>query len=143
MVLGALERCSTSAMKALRDEFEHWLSNMAALESTSGEPGMRSEGERSALRKVVEAGTEQLRGMRDLLVAGATHTEQNRVQLAQFTASMEGLAEAVRQVSDPAPLLKPVTEAVENLARNQIDMLTHFRGHVKPVGSNGRAFGAL
>src|SRR5690606_8041845 len=42
MVLGALERCMTSAMKALRNEFEHWLSNVAALEG-NGANGPASE----------------------------------------------------------------------------------------------------
>ena len=136
MVLGALERCMTAAMKALRDEFEHWLSNMAALESNSGEAMGRNDGDRTALRKVVEAGTLQLREMRELLVASASHAEQNREQMAAFTASMQGLAEAVRQVSDPAPLLRPVTEAVASLARNQIDMLSHFRGLYEEAASD-------
>lgn len=58
MVLGALERCSTGAMKSLRNEFEHWLTNMAALEGTQAETAGNGRPllEFMAVRKVLEGG---------------------------------------------------------------------------------------
>lgn len=129
MVLGALERCSTSAMKALRNEFEHWLSNMAALESaqTDAAPAGRASTEFSAVRKVLETGAAELSGLRDVVAGTTRGVAETRADLDRLTGSVAALTRAVHQLSDPTPLLQPITLAVEDLARNQIDMLTQFR----------------
>ena len=128
MVLGALERCSTGAMKALRNEFEHWLSNMAALESTQGaEGGTRPAAEFVAVRKVLEAGSQELVELRSVLGGATRSIVETRADLDRLTGAVTALTAAVHGLADPRPLLKPVTDAVEDLARNQIDMLAQFR----------------
>lgn len=131
MVLGALERCSTAAMKALRNEFEHWLTNMAALEAaqTSGEvvAGGRSTAEFTAVRKVLESGAAELGELRGVLAGTTRGVVDTRADLDRLTSSVSSLTQAVHQLSDPTPLLRPITLAVEDLARNQIDMLAQFR----------------
>ncbi|WP_298200474.1 hypothetical protein [Novosphingobium sp.] len=130
MVLGALERCSTSAMKALRNEFEHWLSNMAALESAQTEAsgsGRSSTAEFTAVRKVLEAGAAELGGIRDVMAGTTRGVADTRADLDRLTGAVAGLTQAVHRLSDPTPMLKPITAAVEDLARNQMDMLAQFR----------------
>lgn len=128
MVLGALERCSTAAMKSLRNEFEHWLSNMAALESAQGtEGGARPAAEFVAVRKVLEAGSQELVELRSVLGGVTRSIVETRADLDRLTGAVTALTSAVHGLADPRPLLKPVTDAVEDLARNQIDMLAQFR----------------
>ncbi|MDE2619413.1 MAG: hypothetical protein KGL54_04540 [Sphingomonadales bacterium] len=129
MVLGALERCSTSAMKALRNEFEHWLSNMAALESaqTDAAPAGRASVEFSAVRKVLDAGAAELSGLREVVAGTTRGVAETRADLDRLTGSVAALTRAVHQLADPTPLFQPITLAVEDLARNQIDMLAQFR----------------
>ncbi|MBC2667983.1 hypothetical protein ACFOON_12400 [Novosphingobium piscinae] len=129
MVLGALERCSTSAMKALRNEFEHWLSNMAALESTQSETAgqARPSAEFAAVRKVLEAGAAELTELRGAVIDNARGAAQTRADLDRLTEAVSGLTRAVQQLSDPSPMLQPISLAVADLARNQMDMLSQFR----------------
>ena len=130
MVLGALERCSTSAMKALRNEFEHWLSNMAALESAQTETasgGRSSVAEFTAVRKVLEAGAAELDGIRGVIAGTTRGVADTRADLDRLTGAVAGLTQAVHRLSDPTPMLQPIATVVEDLARNQIDMLAQFR----------------
>lgn len=131
MVLGALERCMTSAMKSLRNEFEHWISRLAALESASGEAATAS-GEDALLRRVLEAGTRQLQELRQLVGANAeaTHADRARISAMQTTmammaGTMEGMTEAIAALADPGEVLAPITRAVDRLAAHQADMLTN------------------
>lgn len=129
MVLGALERCSTAAMKALRNDFEHWLSNLAALESAQadGATASRPAAEFIAVRKALEAGATELTELRGVLGATTRSIVDTRADLDRLTGAVAALTQGVHQLHDPTPLLKPITEAVEDLARNQIDMLAQFR----------------
>lgn len=129
MVLGALERCSTAAMKALRNDFEHWLTNLAALESAQGDgaSGSRPVAEFVAVRKVLEAGATELAELRGVLGATTRSVVDTRADLDRLTGAVAALTQGVHQLHDPTPLLKPITDAVDDLARNQIEMLSQFR----------------
>lgn len=126
MVLGALERCMTSAMKALRNEFEHWLSNVAALEGSPGEAAGRPALEFVAVRRVLEAGAGQLGELRSAIEAGIHSAAETRADLDRLTHAVAALTGAVHQLADPRPLLRPITDAVAELAHNQNDMLAQF-----------------
>jgi hypothetical protein len=128
MVLGALERCMTSAMKALRNEFEHWLSNMAALEGKTADAMAHPSLEFAAVRRAIEAGAKELGELRDVLGGVIRSTDTNRNDIDKLTTAVSSLTAAVHQMADPRPLLRPVSDAVADLARNQIDMLSQFRG---------------
>lgn len=52
---------------------------------------------------------------------------ETRDDLDRLTSAVASLTSAVHQLADPRPLLQPITDAVEDLARNQIDMLSQFR----------------
>jgi hypothetical protein len=133
MVLGALERCMTSAMKTLRNEFEHWVSKLAALESTSVD-GAPVAGDDRALRRVVEAGTRQLQDLRNLAAgnAEAMRAEQARIDRLHATMTtmahtMTGMTEAIAALADPGKVLAPITRAIDRLALHQADMLDRTR----------------
>ena len=130
MVLGALERCSTAAMKSLRNEFEHWLTNMAALESAqtdSASTGRPSVVEFVAVRKALESGASEITGLRDVLGQATRGVVDTRADLDRLTGAVSALTMGVHQLADPRPLLQPITAAIDELARNQIDMLAQFR----------------
>jgi hypothetical protein len=131
MVLGALERCMTSAAKTLRNEFEHWLSNMAALEGTQAEAADNSQAV-DAMRKVLASGVQQIAQMQSILSGVVTETMETRGQLHALTQSTNGLAqmtsslaEVVREVADPAPLMQPIAEAVSRLIDGQQRIADH------------------
>lgn len=133
MVLGALERCMTSAMKVLRNEFEHWIGKMAALESAGGESANSLADDR-VLRRVLEAGTQHLRDLGQLAEANTRLNEagQHRAEalhatLAQMGGTMEAMTQAVAALADPRETLAPIAGAVEQLATHQADMLTDIR----------------
>jgi hypothetical protein len=135
MVLGALERCMTSAMKALRNEFEHWLSNLADLEggataAATGQQEMKVtvDADFSDVRSAMEASSNQLRAMGDTLSETAANATQTRAAMGEMAEAVSSLSRSVATLHDPAPLLKPITDTVSELARNQIAMLSHFRG---------------
>ncbi len=132
MVLGALERCMTAAMKALRNEFEHWLSNVAALEGTGDAGAGQGSGAMVPVRRALESGAVQIKALGDAQLgasqAAARDAEQMRHHLDQLAVGMRDLTAVVAVVADPAPLLRPISETVTQLARNQIDMVAQFRG---------------
>lgn len=122
MVLGALERFMTSAMKALRNEFEHWLSNIAELEG-GAEQATGDRAELAAVTAALQAGSRQLAELHDALRTGSTsHVETNRT-IGAMAAQIEALAGHVGQLADPRPMLRPVAESVAELARNQTEIL--------------------
>ncbi len=128
MVLGALERCMTSAMKTLRNEFEHWLTNLAQLESTTSEASSHPAREFGSVRKALETGAAELAELRAAIVGLAHGAQANQSEITGLTASVSRLSEAVGDLSDPRQLLRPVSDAVADLAHNQSAMLVQFRG---------------
>jgi hypothetical protein len=129
MVLGALERCMTSAMKSLRNEFEHWLSNLAALENTHGEQSARNEAtDLSGVVRALELGGKQLRDLRDVVFGASRLNETTQESVARMADAVTQLSRSVDRVSDPAPLLRPIADVVAELARNQTAMVGQFHG---------------
>lgn len=125
MVLGALERFMTSAMKSLRNEFEHWLSNIAELEGGSEAAGGAVAGIDSVAR-ALELGSRQLGELRRVVEGGSKLTDDAQRSIAGIAAGVSELGAAVGRLADPKPLFQPLAEVVENLARNQNAMLDHF-----------------
>jgi hypothetical protein len=128
MVLGALERCMTSAMKTLRNEFEHWLSNLAQLESTQSEASGHPSRDFGPVRKALETGASEMAELRGAIVGLAHGAQANQSEIASLTASVSRLSDAVGDLSDPRQMLRPVSDAVAELAHNQSAMLVQFRG---------------
>ena len=114
MVLGALERCMTTAAKALRDEYEHWLSHLAMLEAAKDDA--KHEVSVRGVTRILEQGAAQLASMVRLLEEGQRQqAEQNGFLLDR----VGHLAATVDRLSDPANLLGPVADAMVDLARQQ------------------------
>jgi hypothetical protein len=133
MVLGALERCMTSAMKTLRNEFEHWISKLAALETASNE-GATSSTDESGLRRVLEAGTRQLQELRELASVNVANglADKARIDKLQdavttMAATMDGMTAAIVELADPTQALEPIVVAVEQLAAHQAAVLVNIR----------------
>jgi uncharacterized coiled-coil protein SlyX len=127
MVLGALERCMTSAMKTLRGEFEHWLSNLAQLESGQNEVVASPSRDFGSVRRAIEAGAAELAELRGAIIGLARDAESTRQEIAGLTGAVGTLGDVVAGLSDPRQMLRPVSEAVAELARNQSDMLAQLR----------------
>lgn len=127
MVLGALERCMTSAMKTLRGEFEHWLSNLAQLESGQNEVAASPSRDFGSVRRAIEAGAAELAELRGAIIGLARDAESTRQEIAGLTGAVGTLGDVVAGLSDPRQMLRPVSEAVAELARNQSDMLAQLR----------------
>lgn len=128
MVLGALERCMTSAMKTLRNEFEHWLSNMAALEGGHGEGQSQAGADFSSVFRALELGHKQLKTLRESVQGGTQITEQTQIAIGQMAEAVKQLSHSVEKVTDPGPLLQPISDVVSELARNQTMMVGQFHG---------------
>ena len=127
MVLGALERCMTSAMKTLRNEFEHWLSNLAQLESGQGESASSPSRDFGSVRRAIEAGAAELADLRGAIVGLAHGAKANQAEIAGLTGAVGGLADVVAGLSDPRQIMRPVADAVAELAHNQSAMLAQLR----------------
>ncbi len=127
MVLGALERCMTSAMKTLRNEFEHWLSNLAALEAHQGDTASQPTRDFAIVRKVLDSGVSEMAELRSAIVGLARGAEYNRTEIAGLTEAVSSLTGVVGELADPRPLLRPMTDAVADLAHNQSDILVQVR----------------
>ena len=128
MVLGALERCMTSAMKALRNEFEHWLTNLAQLESSHTETASQPMRDFASVRRAIEAGAAELAALRAAVIGLAHGAKENQTEIAGLTAAVSELSGTINELADPRQILRPVSDAVADLARNQSDMLVQFRG---------------
>lgn len=128
MVLGALERFMTSAMKTLRNEFEHWLSNLAALENAQSESHSSAGADMSGVVRALEVGGKQLRDLRDAVAGGANINAEAQQSIAHMANAVTTLSHSVQKVSDPTPLLKPIADVVAELARNQTMMVGQFQG---------------
>lgn len=132
MVLGALERCMTSAMKTLRNEFEHWLSNVAALEAPqAGEGGGvsgRAMVDLSGVIRALESGSKQIRELRESHAGTGRHHETTQYAIAEMAQAVTRLSRSVDKVTDPGPMLQPIADCVAELARNQTLMVSQFHG---------------
>ena len=128
MVLGALERCMSSAMKALRNEFEHWLSNVSALEAPKGEAAEQNSADLTNVVRSLELGGKHLRDLRETLLDGAISQEQTQRAVTGMTESIASLSHSVERLADPSPMLKPISDCVADLARNQTLMVRQFSG---------------
>lgn len=128
MVLGALERFMTSAMKTLRNEFEHWLSNLAALENAQGESHSGAGADMSGVVRALEVGSKQLRDLREAVAGGANINADAQQSIAHMANAVTTLSQSVQKVSDPTPLLQPIADVVAELARNQTMMVGQFQG---------------
>jgi hypothetical protein len=131
MVLGALERCMTSAMKALRNEFEQWLSNLTDLESNGmvgvgGEVHVTVDADFATMRATLAAGNERLERLCNAARHSAGETTQTRATMAELAGSITRLTGNVERLHDPKMLLQPIADVVTELAANQTAMLAHF-----------------
>lgn len=127
MVLGALERCMTSAMKTLRGEFEHWLSNLAQLEAGQGEQAASPSRDFGSVRRAIEAGAAELADLRGAIIGMAHGAEAHQAEIAGLTGAVGSLADVVAGLSDPRQIMRPVADAVAELAHNQSAMLAQLR----------------
>jgi hypothetical protein len=128
MVLGALERCMTSAMKTLRNEFEHWLSNLAALENPHEAQAGGANVDFSGVIRALEFGGKQLRELREAVLGNTRNAGENQHAINQMAHSVTRLSQSVDKVTDPTPLLEPIARVVEELAQNQTMMVSQFHG---------------
>jgi hypothetical protein len=138
MVLGALERCMSGAMKAMRNEFEHWMSNLTLLES-SQESASKAFEDLSWVVRAVETGTKQIDAMRDSVTRSFAVEEGVQKSLASLTGEMNKLTTTVDRVVDPAPLLAPITDAVGDLARNQAVIVGQMQALYDQAADDRRA----
>jgi hypothetical protein len=138
MALGALERFMTSAMKALRNEFEHWLSNVAALESTPTETASAQDSTADYQRVVgvLQMGVEQLRTMNEGVTANARAGEVTYAAISAMANSVGSLSQSVSAATDPRRLLQPIAECVSELSRNQIMMITQVQNLAQMVNDD-------
>ncbi len=128
MVLGALERFMTSAMKTLRNEFEHWLANVSALEAPQSENAQRETVELGNVIRALELGGKHLRDLRETVLDSALTQQQTQSAVAEMTGAVASLGRATEKLSDPAPLLQPISDCVAELAKNQTLMVAQFNG---------------
>lgn len=126
MVLGALERCMTSAMKTLRNEFEHWLSNVAELEGSAAEVAQqRAEVDLTSIIRALDSGSHQLTELRESVLGGVS---AGQLAIAEMAKAVTQLSRSVEQVADPKPMLQPIADCVAELAQNQSAMVAQFSG---------------
>lgn len=128
MVLGALERFMTSAMKTLRNEFEHWLANVSALEAPQGETAQRETIELGNVIRALELGGKHLRDLRETVLDGALAQQQTQTAVTDMAGAITSLGRSTEKLSDPTPLLQPISDCVAELAKNQTMMVTQFNG---------------
>lgn len=126
MVLGALERFMTSAMKTLRNEFEHWLANVSALEAPQSENAQRETVELGNVIRALELGGKHIRDLRETVLDSALSQQQTQSAVTEMNQAVAQLAQAAEKVSDPTPLLKPISDCVAELAKNQTMMVSQF-----------------
>lgn len=128
MVLGALERFMTSAMKTLRNEFEHWLANVSALEAPQSETAQRETVELGNVIRALELGGKHLRDLRETVLDSALAQQQTQGAVLEMTGAIASLGRSAEKLSDPTPLLQPISDCVAELAKNQTLMVAQFNG---------------
>lgn len=128
MVLGALERFMTSAMKTLRNEFEHWLANVSALEAPQSESAQRETADLGNVIRALELGGKHLRDLRETVLDSALTQQQTQSAVTEMTGAVASLGRSTEKLSDPTPLLQPISDCVAELAKNQTMMVAQFNG---------------
>ena len=128
MVLGALERFMTSAMKTLRNEFEHWLANVSALEAPQSENAQRETVELGNVISALELGGKHLSDLREAVLDSALGQDQTQKSVNAMTEAVASLSRSTEKLIDPAPLLRPISDCVSELAKNQTMMVAQFNG---------------
>lgn len=128
MVLGALERFMTSAMKTLRNEFEHWLANVSALEAPQSESAQRETVELGDVIRALELGGKHLRDLRETVLDSALAQQQTQAAVTEMTGAVASLGRSTERLTDPSPLLQPISDCVAELVRNQTLMVAQFNG---------------
>jgi len=140
MVLGALERCMTSAAKALRDEYEHWISNLTALEGTGEGEGEGLAGV-AIIARAIDTAARQIQGLDQAVRDGQRRDADTQNALQGLYDAMGHLSQTVARVTDPAPLVAPIALAVGDLVRTQTRLAAEMellfaqsredRGHIR------------
>ena len=130
MVLGALERFMTGSMKVVRNEFEHWLSNVSSLETTASEATGQGQGGGSTagVVRALELGGRQLRDLRETILDTAMVGQETNRAVMGLAQSIQVLNGSLARIYDPEPLLRPITDCVADLARNQTALVQQFQG---------------
>ncbi|WP_339348289.1 hypothetical protein [uncultured Sphingomonas sp.] len=124
MVLGALERCMTTAAKALRDEYEHWLSNLAKLETTEAAEG--DAGGMARVTQAIEMAGRQLSTLHTTVEDNRRREAATQGSLTELGQAMVALTRTVERVSDPAPLVEPIARTVTDVVRQQARLVAEM-----------------
>lgn len=144
MVLGALERFMTSAMKTLRNEFEHWLSNIAELEGNNEQSvGSGNKAEIAGVTKALVQGSRQLDELRHAIESGASAGDESRRAVAALAVEVETLGRHVGKMADPAPLLAPLVATVGQLAQGQATVLARVEAMLQTAERDRLAMAAM
>ena len=114
------------AMKTLRNEFEHWLANVSALEAPQSENAQRETVELGNVIRALELGGKHIRDLRETVLDSALSQQQTQSAVTEMNQAVAQLAQAAEKVSDPTPLLKPISDCVAELAKNQTMMVSQF-----------------
>lgn len=128
MVLGALERFMTGSMKVVRNEFEHWLSNVSSLETTASEGAAQGQGSSAGVIRALELGGRHLRDLRETVLDSSMVSQETNRAVLGLSQSIQAMNGLLARLYDPEPLLKPITACVEDLARNQAVLVQQFHG---------------
>lgn len=144
MVLGALERFMTSAMKTLRNEFEHWLSNIAELEGGTEQAAANSnKAELAGVTRALVQGAKQLDDMRRAIETDARAGDETHRAVASMATQIEALGSHVGKMADPAPVLTPLVTTVAELAHSQAAILTRVEAMFRTAERDRLAMAAM
>ena len=144
MVLGALERFMTSAMKTLRNEFEHWLSNIAELEGgTEQAAASNNKAELAGVTRALVQGAKQLDDMRRAIETDARAGDETHRAVASMATQIEALGSHVGKMADPAPVLTPLVTTVAELAHSQAAILTRVEAMFRTAERDRLAMAAM
>lgn len=122
MVLGALERCMTTAAKVLRDEYEHWLSKLATLEGAGEATGHAAQPGNA----IVESIAHQLQNLNAAAEQGQRQDRQTHETLIRLQEAMTALATATTRMADPSPVLAPIATAMTDMVRHHTGMVAQM-----------------
>jgi hypothetical protein len=127
LVLGAYERFMQTAMKALRNEFEAWLTNVSQLEGTGTEEdasaNVRDRGQLRALRKLARLDTAMNQAQ-----AMAISTNE---AVKDMSVAMKSLAAAIETQNDQRG--DHMADLVAQVAVSQRDLMLQVSGMVSAL----------
>lgn len=124
LVLGMLERFMTAALKAVRNEFEAWLTNMAQLESSGGEE-MEAEAQ-TVLGKAVR----RLGSMEGQIRAALDISADTNKAVGKLTVSMHSLVDTVNRHSENSNE-ELLAQMAEQIAVSQRDTMHKMAGLIQ------------